>query len=350
MDIELLKAKEASEPELLKIPGVVGIGVRNRKIVIYVEEATPELLSVVPASIEDIPVMVRVTGKIVALSMMPMPAVSPFSIRAFTASRTDRWRPCIGGISISDPTCTAGTLGMWTKTKDGRYVLLTNAHVIAINYKTNEFNSPGTDVWQPGRYDGGTSADRIASLEKFALEEGGHVDCAIASPDSFDVMMPEILENGVPKGMVDPIPGMIVYKSGRTTGLTRTVVTDTSATIKVLYPMGYVTFRDQVILENPGNSFIAGGDSGSILLANIAGVPVVAGLCFGGSPVVGVANKPSKVAEVLSLDFGPLVTPPSPSPGEFTLPAAVSLAIAAFPLSIIMSEEIRKSGGGMFIG
>jgi hypothetical protein len=340
MDIELLKAKEAREPELLEIPGVVGVGVRNQRIVVYAEEAAPELLATVPASVEDIPVMVRVTGKIVALAMMP--AVSPFSIQALAASRTDRWRPSPGGVSVSDPTCTAGTLGMWTKTKGGRAVLLTNSHVIAVNYATGGFNSPGTEVRQPGRYDGGTSADRIASLEKYTLEEGGYVDGAIAVPDSPDVVSPEILENGTPRGMVDPSAGMSVYKSGRTTGLTRTTVTDISATVKVLYPMGYITFRDQLIFENPGGSVISGGDSGSILLTDVAGVPMVAGLCFAGSSVVGVANKASRVAEALGLDFR-VAAAPTPPEG-FTWSAVVSTAVTAVPLSIIGYEEIRKYG------
>jgi len=55
---ELLQIKERREAELLKIKGVVGVGIRNRRIVIYVEEATPEVLAAVPTSIEDIPVMV----------------------------------------------------------------------------------------------------------------------------------------------------------------------------------------------------------------------------------------------------------------------------------------------------
>jgi len=164
-------------------------------------------------------------------------------------------------------------------------------------------------------------------------------------PDSLDVVSPEILENSIPKMMVDPFPGMSVYKSGRTTGLTRTVVIDTNATIKVTYPMGELTFKDQVVFENPGGTVIWGGDSGSVLLTDIAGVPAVVGLCFAGSSVVGVANKASRVAEALSLDLG---APAAPIPiGGFMWSAIASALVMAVPLSLIGCEEIRKTGRGI---
>jgi len=329
IDAGLLKTKETVEMDLINIPGVVGVGVRNRKVVIYVEEAAPSIMSVIPARVDDVPVMVRVTGKLQALAFMPM-----------GTRRTGKFRPVPGGVSISDPTCTAGTLGMWAKDKSGSACLVTNAHVIAINYATGEFNQPGTAVWQPGRYDGGGPEDKIATFDRYALDPSteNFVDGAVAYPDSPDIMLPEVLDGGTPIGMADAAAKMAVFKSGRTTGLTWTTITDVNASVKVSYPIGKIVFKDQIVFENPGGAVIAGGDSGSILLSGAP--PAVVGLCFAGSSTVGIANKASRVVEALGVDLGAAVVPTPPE--GFAWSAVASAAIAAIPISIIGSEEIRK--------
>ena len=327
---KLLQLKERAEEELLRLEKVAGVGVRNEKIVVYLEEPDEKLIASLPTKIEDVPVMVRVVGKVQALA-----SIHPYSTQALWAKRTEKWRPAPGGVSCGDPTVTAGTLGMWTRD----FKLLTNAHVIAINYRTGGFNSPGTEVLQPGPYDGGKLEDKVAYLENYSLAPGvNYVDAAVATPVDGKVVNPDILEAGIPLFWCEAKQNMYVEKSGRTSGLTRSRVIDANATIKVHgYPFGTAVFKDQILFENFGWSAIKPGDSGSVLVTRVAGVPAVVGLCFAGSPVIGVANKASRVIEALKVDLGAKVevTPPA---GYEAVGAAI---VPAIPLSVIAAEQLK---------
>ena len=62
MGEELVRVLRRYEGELLAVEGVVGVGVSDGKVVVYVEGG--EVGVRVPASIEGHPTKVRVTGKI----------------------------------------------------------------------------------------------------------------------------------------------------------------------------------------------------------------------------------------------------------------------------------------------
>jgi len=334
---EAIAVKEKREQELLRIPGVTGVGVRNAKIMVYVE--SEEAAAQLPLSVDDIPVVVRVTGPIWALSVAPM------SIRAFAASRTSRWRPAPGGVSCGHYGITAGTLGVLVRdATDGEKVILSNNHVLA---NVNR-GVVGDSILQPGKYDGGSEGDRIAGLKRFVEIDpsvGNLVDGAIASPDDQSYVSDDILEVGRLSGWSGANIGMSVSKSGRTTGLTSSTVIDVNATVQVNYGVFTAPFRDQIMIDSPAESFGAGGDSGSLVFSAPYGLPVAVGLLFAGSSNVIVANKISHVIDQLKLNLGSgSPSPPSP-PSDWGLVGALSGPIGV--LGTIGIEEGTK--GGVFV-
>ena len=98
-----------------------------------------------------------------------------------------------------------------------------------------------------------------------------------------------------------------VKKSGRTTGLTSSTVSGLNATVSVTYDDECAgstaftkTFRRQIIIKNLGSKFLAGGDSGSLMVENVKSNPRAVGLLFAGSSTLAVANP---IDEVLNF-FG----------------------------------------------
>jgi len=218
--VSALEVKEAVKTHLLKIPGVVGVGVGRslqEVIRVYVERWVPEI----PAEIAGFPVEVVVSGRFKALSLMP-PVLKPLE-------RTEKLRPCPGGVSIGHYLISAGTLGVrvfdsLTREK----LILSNNHVIANSDSEETVRaSLGDPILQPGPIDGGVSPeDDIGYLHRWVrLRELGsnYVDCAVAKPleSVDDYLADEILDVGLVTAVIlEPEVGMAIQKSGRTTGVT----------------------------------------------------------------------------------------------------------------------------------
>jgi hypothetical protein len=69
------------------------------------------------------------------------------------------------------------------------------------------------------------------------------------------------------------------------------------ATVSVSYEnecagdsIGTAVFENQIVIENKRSSFLAGGDSGSLMVENVATNPWAVGLLFAGSRSTAVAN------------------------------------------------------------
>ena len=262
--------------------------------------------------------------------------VAPKPITAQVVDRTGRVRPAPGGVSIGHYKITAGTLGcVCYDLLTGNTVILSNNHVLA--------NSNGAEIGdrilQPGVYDSGDyDDDYIADLLRFIPIEfssepptcpisefvagsanflarafgSSHqlkpiktsqtvnkVDAAIAVPlDKKDVTT-DILEiPGKIKAIQQPIIGMKVRKSGRTTGLTTNEILVVSATVTVNYGGDlYATFEDQFVT----GPMSAGGDSGSLVLNQDELIAV--GLLFAGSDQVTICNVIDNVFDALNLAF-----------------------------------------------
>ena len=136
----------------------------------------------------------------------------------------------------------------------------------------------------------------------------------------------EVLDIGVIVGWEDPVVGMRVCKSGRTSGYTESTITDVNASIKVYYGQEtYYVFEDQIITGH----MMDGGDSGS-LLVNTATKRAV-GLGFAGSDTLSCANKISNVLSMLNIRLSPTgpVVPPSPVTVPFQL-AFIPVLFGAF--------------------
>lgn len=247
------------------------------------------------------------------------------------SERTKRWRPLVGGISVGHKDITAGTLGCFVKDNNGNIYILSNNHVLANSNK----GKIGDEILQPGPYDGGRIPNDVVgnlsnfieikfpesrcTLSKFIIDTlnfisktfgrktrfkiystelpENEVDCAIAKI-SVDYSN-EILEIGKPKGSAKVNEGEEVYKSGRTTGLTKGIVVDDSASITVNYgENGEALFVNQILVQ--GDNVASGGDSGSVFL-NEDGY--VVGLLFAGSSdkKIAIANHIYKVEELLGV-------------------------------------------------
>ena len=246
-------------------------------------------------------------------------------------TRTIEHNPAPGGVSIGHHDITAGTLGMLV-TKNGTHYILSNNHVLA-DCNQGDY---GDEICQPGPYDGGkqtratlyqfipirasgetTSQCKIAAFVCDAInvisrmlgratflipikEQSGDnlVDCALAEPVDVSTFSKCVMEVGLPgTTIIEPVVGMDVKKSGRTTGLTKGKITAVNVTAQVLMGDWIAVFIDQIAMTH----MVDGGDSGSILFEDTPENNVV-GLCFAGSDNVSFANRFSNVVDALGLE------------------------------------------------
>jgi len=312
------------EPQLLKVPGVTGVGNLEDRIRLYVE-GTPDIF---PKHVNGVRLEIVVTGKIKPLALMNVPWFLPK--KAMSLERTGRFRPMSGGCSIGHPLITAGSLGCAIKLGGVKYGL-SNNHVLAA---ASSMQTPrariGDPIYQPGVYDGGTEADTVGALHWYQpLDEKGVnvIDAALFKPATQDLLSEEILDVGKITGVGAATEGMNVLKSGRTTGVTVSDVIDVDATVKVDYGVFGLTFEHQIISNYMAN----GGDSGSALL-NESNWNLV-GLLFAGSSYVTVHNHIAPVIQAIggAVPGAPgAPAAPAATPYPFILPPIVGSLIGGF--------------------
>ncbi len=253
--------------------------------------------------------------------------------------RTGTQRPARPGVSIGHYKVSAGTLGAVVRDRtSGETLILSNNHVLAnLSDGTDDRAAEGDPVLQPGLYDGGEKDTavighlrrfvpihrqavapfcRIARLFETLLNGAigvvkpqyrvqvwrenalpNMVDCAVAAPLSPELVSADILEVGPVAGVKEVTPGMIIKKSGRSSGLTGSLVLATDVTLKVGMSFGeYGLFADQ-ILAGPMSK---PGDSGSLVLAedNCA-----VGLLFAGSDQATMFTPIGRVLDALNITF-----------------------------------------------
>lgn len=200
--------------------------------------------------------------------------------------RKQRVERLIAGISIGHPKSTAGTLGAIVLDRQtGNPVMLSNWHV---------FQTPagalGDPIVQPGPYDDNRiNQNRVGTLLRSHLGVAG--DCAIGSIEArtYDA---EILGLGKRVGRIGKAElGDRVIKSGRTTAVTRGIVTRVSTLSQIDYGSGIIGeiggFEIGPDAKHPasGNEISKGGDSGSAWMAiDVSGntTDIMLGLHFGG--------------------------------------------------------------------
>jgi len=315
-----IEVQERHTDALMSIPGVVGVGVghdANGQPAVAILLDMREVRGL-PSELEGIRVVTRKTDRIYA---RPKPCAQPPCSSGDggggsvdTTARFDRPVPI--GVSTGHPAITAGTIGARVRDNANNVYALSNNHVYA-----NESQATiGDAVIQPGTFDQGTSpADNIGTLAAFVpiylncsctdTCTGcglNTVDAAIAS-STLNLLGNSTPSNGygTPKTtIISPTVNMKVKKYGRTTGQTSGQIWAINFTVDVGYSKGIARFVNQIIIV-PG-SFSAGGDSGSLIVAEgkgrtkaIDGRPV--GLLFAGSSSLTVANPIDAVLDAFNV-------------------------------------------------
>ena len=332
MDLEQTLKKYKND--LLSLNNVVGIGqgikekdgkmLEEKCIKVLVNNKLPkkELSSYeqVPQSLEKNETDVIEVGEVELLSRNNI--------------RLNKSRPAQPGVSIGHYKITAGTFGAIVKDKKtGQPLILSNNHVLAnISDGRDGRAYKGDEILQPGSYDGGEEEDIIAYLERFApiynneahkrgkasslsyglnrlmalfnniltpsyRRRSNRIDGAVAKPKSKEIIKEEIIGVGKVKGKVQPELGMKVIKSGRTTGVTSSIIKAIDVTIEVrLSDNASTYFSDQILAD----SFSRPGDSGSLVVdENNRAV----GLLFAGSKQSSIFNRIENVCRDLEIEI-----------------------------------------------
>ncbi len=208
--------------------------------------------------------------------------------------------------------CCGGTLGSLIQIGTSKYIL-SNYHVLAadiISGGNNKVAQTGDPVIQPGLIDincNSANANVVATLDvsrKTLPNE--NIDAAIAKvvPGMVDESGAILGIGTLSKDIVAAYINQGVKKTGRTTGFSTSSVSGLNATIRVTYENECAgteaftkTFTGQIVIANRGSKFLAGGDSGSLMVENVSTNPRAIGLLFAGSSSTAIANP---IGEVLS--------------------------------------------------
>jgi len=269
-----LEVQKKHTKGLMAKKGVVGIAIglsedRRHVVKIYVEDEHAR--AGLPKKLDDVPVVVEVTGRIVAFG-----------------DTTKRYRPAPIGVSTGHPAVTAGTIAARVK-KDGKVYALSNNHV----YANENLATVGDNALQPGTIDGGVNpADAFGTLAEFEpLKFDGSdntIDAAIALSSTANLGNATLPDGyGIPSSTTAAAAWRLkVKKYGRTTSLTGGFVDAINATVNVGYDSGVARFVGQIVIK-PGK-FSAPGDSGSLIVTKDGNHPV--GLLFAGSSTITIAN------------------------------------------------------------
>ena len=200
--------------------------------------------------------------------------------------------------------CCSGTLGALVTDRGGAQYILSNTHVFAGDSAVGgngKVAAVGDDINQSGLIDVGCQvvpADMVADLTDWAHFGESNIDAAIAHVRSGQVSTDgSILEIGtIANTTAGAFVGQAVKKSGRTTGLTRSSISGLNATINVGYTdecagnSFNVTYHGQILIGNKGSRFLNSGDSGSLMVEDVATNPRAVGLLYAGSSSIAVAN------------------------------------------------------------
>jgi hypothetical protein len=199
--------------------------------------------------------------------------------------------------------CCSGTLGALV-TKSGNQFILSNTHVFAgdaVVGGNGKIAAAGDDINQSGLIDVGCqviAGDMVADLSDWATFGQFNIDAAIAQVRTGQVRTDgSILEIGpIANTTAQAFVGQAVMKSGRTTGLTTSSVSGLNATINVGYTdecagnSFTIQYTGQVVIGNRGSRFLNSGDSGSLMVEDVATNPRAVGLLYAGSSSIAIAN------------------------------------------------------------
>jgi hypothetical protein len=292
-------------------------------LVVYVDRDAVTMADVVralPPKIRGTAVKVELTDKFRALAKPPG-SPGGGGGGGTTVSHTAKQTPPIQlgtsggwGFDLANGYCCGGTLGSLIQIGGTQYIL-SNYHVLEadiVNGGNGIVAGEGDPVIQPGLIDvscNEANAQIVATLVVSNSLPNSNVDAAIA-----EVMPGMVRSDGailqigtISSQTVAAALKQAVKKSGRTTALTRSSVSGLNATVSVTYSDECAggtaftkTFTGQIVIANRGSKFLAGGDSGSLMVEDVTDKPRAVGLLFAGSSTSAIANP---IGHVLSF-FG----------------------------------------------
>ncbi len=268
---------------------------------------TQRAFDAAPKSLDGVPVKVVLTDRIVAMrsSGVSHKAKQTPPIQLGTSGG---WRK-----DLANGYCCGGTLGSLINV-GGQQRILSNYHVFEadiVSGGNGTVATTGDYIIQPGLIDvncSATGAQNVATLVKTSSLPGSNVDCSSATIISGMVRTDgAILEVGtLTSATIAASVGQAVKKSGRTTGLSRSSVSGLNATVSITYENECAggtaftkTFTGQILVSNSGSKFLAGGDSGSLMVQDVTSNPRAVGLLFAGSSSIAVAQPINQVLTFL---------------------------------------------------
>lgn len=224
-------------------------------------------------------------------------------LRGGWGSSYRRSDPLAGGVSVGAEYFPSGTLGGIVRDRaTRRLMLLSNWHVLVVQWGLRR----GQRIYQPGRYDGGTDADEIGTLERDAMDSS--LDAAVALLNGRRQVSARQSGGRLVTRSGRPAIGMLVEKSGRTTGTTYGRITGMFGVQRLRYGWIERVIRDVVTIDPRNGSMVSsGGDSGSWWIDSDTGAAV--GLHFAGSdyPERALAIDMEEVLTALRVDIPALL-------------------------------------------
>jgi hypothetical protein len=304
--------------DLMRQPEILGTAVGvdtvgTAVLTVYVDRDSAnagEVIRNLPRQFRGVGVQIHLTDKFRAMARPPGGGVS------HTARQTPPIQLGTSGgwtYDLANGFCCGGTLGSLVRIGSTQYIL-SNYHVLEadiVSGGNNRVALNGDPVIQPGLIDvncSNSNAQNVASLQKRSSLPGSNVDCAIAQVVPGMVRSDgAILEIGtISSSTVLASINQAVKKSGRTTGLSRSKVSGLNATISVAYDNECAggaaftkTFTGQIVITNRGSKFLNSGDSGSLMVEDVAPNPRAVGLLFAGSSSTAIANPINQVLSFL---------------------------------------------------
>jgi hypothetical protein len=268
-----------------------------------------------PAALDGVPTVVVLTDRIVAMGKPGGGGTSHTAKQTppIQLGTSGGWR-----YDLANGYCCGGTLGSLISV-GGQLRILSNYHVFEADIVAggnNRTAQTGDYIIQPGLIDvscNANNAQNVATLVKTSSLPNSNVDASSATIiDGMVRTDGAILQIGtLSSSTVAASLNQAVKKSGRTTGLTRSKVNGLNATVSVAYDNECAggaaftkTFTGQILIANSGSKFLAGGDSGSLMVEDVSTSPRAVGLLFAGSSTTAVANP---INEVLSFFGGSMV-------------------------------------------
>jgi hypothetical protein len=325
---EVMSVQNEHTPGLMSLPEILGTAVGQDvdgeiTLVVFVNaEASNhgEVMRAMPRGINGVRVSAQLTDRFRAVAGKPGGGGGGVSHTAKQTPPIQLGTSGGWGYDLANGYCCGGTLGSLIQVNSVQYIL-SNYHVFEsdiVSGGNGIVATTGDNIIQPGLIDVGCSAAKaqnVAALLKVSSLPGNNVDCSVAQVIPGMVSLEgAILEIGtISATTLGASINKAVKKSGRTSGLTRSKISGLNATISVAYDNECAggaaftkTFTGQIVISNPRSSFLAGGDSGSLMVEDVTTSPRAIGLLYAGSSTTAVANP---IDEVLAF-LGPAVGGP----------------------------------------